>query len=56
MKKNKFILLSSLIPVFMLNLVIFNNNLIINMLLAITLMIISSKLLSEVFILKNNNK
>lgn len=54
MQKEKSIILSSLIPILMiLNITVFKGILIANILIAITLVLISGKLVSEVIKLKN---
>lgn len=54
MQKKKFIILSSLIPILMLlNITVFKDILIANILIALTLVLLSGKLVSEVIKLKN---
>ncbi|WP_156344282.1 hypothetical protein [Paraclostridium bifermentans] len=54
MKKEKFIILSSLVPILMLlNITVFKGILIANIAIALTLALISGKLVSEVIKLKN---
>ena len=54
MQKKKFIILSSLIPILMLlNITVFKGILIANILIALTLVLLSGKLVSEVIELKN---
>lgn len=53
MQKKKFIILSSLIPILMLlNITVFKDILIANILIALTLVLLSGKLVSEVIQLK----
>ncbi len=54
MQKEKFIILSSLVPILMiLNITVFKGILIANILIALTLALISGKLVSEVIKLRN---
>ncbi|MBS6508384.1 MAG: hypothetical protein KH369_09295 [Paraclostridium bifermentans] len=54
MQKEKFIILSSLIPILMLlNITVFKDILIANILIALTLVLISGKLVSDVIKLRN---
>lgn len=54
MQKKKFIILSSLVPILMLlNITVFKGILIANIAIALTLALISGKLVSEVIKLKN---
>lgn len=54
MQKEKFIILSSLIPILMLlNITVFKGILIANILIALILVLVSGKLVSEVIKLKN---
>lgn len=54
MQKKKFIILSSLIPnLMLLNITVFKGILIANILIALTLVLISGKLVSEVIKLRN---
>lgn len=54
MQKEKFIILSSLVPILMLlNIMVFKGILIANILIALTLALISGKLVSEVIKLRN---
>ncbi|WGX77717.1 hypothetical protein QJS64_21480 (plasmid) [Paraclostridium bifermentans] len=54
MQKEKFIILSSLIPILMLlNITVFKGILIANILIAVTLVLISGKLVSDVIKLRN---
>lgn len=54
MQKEKFIILSSLVPILMLlNITVFKGILIANILIAVTLVLISGKLVSEVIKLRN---
>lgn len=54
MQKEKFIILSSLVPILMLlNITVFKGTLIDNILIALTLALISGKLVSEVIKLRN---
>ncbi|MDM8129012.1 hypothetical protein AAIB48_19885 (plasmid) [Paraclostridium benzoelyticum] len=56
MKKEKFIILSSLVPILMLiNITVFKGILIANIIIALTLALISGKLVSEVIKLRNRN-
>ncbi|MCU9814520.1 MULTISPECIES: hypothetical protein [Paraclostridium] len=56
MKKEKFIILSSLVPILMLiNITVFKCILIANIIIALTLALISGKLVSEVIKLRNRN-
>ncbi|MCU9812498.1 MULTISPECIES: hypothetical protein [Paraclostridium] len=54
MQKEKFIILSSLVPILMLlNIMVFKGILIANILISLTLALISGKLVSEVIKLRN---
>ncbi len=54
MQKEKFIILSSLVPILMIiNITVFKGILIANILIALTLALISGKLVSEVIKLRN---